>query len=485
MPHLACAAGSGVPRQRSRTRGRLGWLVAVLVLGGCAAGPGEEAATPTSSAGPSATDVAIPDTAAGRATRWVLDELAAADGPTAAEAAEVFAPVFLAEIPAEQVGDVFDQLRALGPFAATAYSEGPVGTATTAQTAVTGAGGARYVVTVSTDAEGLIQGLWLAPASEPPQIDDLDDAAEAVRDASEDGSFLLARVDGDGAAAECVPEKTQEAEVLRPVGSVFKVYVLGAVVQAVADGRIEWTDTLTLNEDLRSLPSGRLQDEPAGTEVSVLEAAEAMVAISDNTATDLLIDAVGRDAVEAAVVRMGHGEPEVLAPFLTTREMFVLAFTSPALREAWAGATGEDPLSVDPQVSARQRDVLADVAGRDPVIDQTLLAAPAWPLGLDWFASAEDVCRAHLALQDLAATPAGEPVRRILSANPGLMTAGTFDYVAFKGGSAPGEIAGSWYVEAGGERRVVVVTAASATGSAPDGGWLVAVADQTLEAALG
>jgi len=110
---------------------------------------------------------------------------------------------------------------------------------------------------------------------------------------------------------------------------------------------------------------------------------------------------------------------------------------------------------------------------------------PAWPLGLDWFASAEDVCRAHLALQDLAATPAGEPVRRILSANPGLTTAGTYDYVAFKGGSAPGEIAGSWYVEDGGERRVVVVTAASATGSVPDGGWLVAVADQTLEAALG
>lgn len=485
MPRLVSAEGSGVRRSGRGFRGWVGWLVVALVLGGCAAGPGEEDATPTASAGPSATEVAIPDTNAGRATRWVLDELAAADGPTAEEAEDAFAPVFLAEIPAQQVGSVFDQLRALGPFAATAYSEGPVGTATTAQTTVTGAGDARYVVTVSTDADGLIQGLWLAPASEPPQIESLDDAADAVRDASEDGAFLLARMDGAGAAAECVPEATYEADVLRPVGSVFKVYVLGAVVQAVAEGRLAWTDTLTLTDALRSLPSGRLQDEPAGTEVSVLEAAEAMIAISDNTATDLLIDAVGRDAVEAAVVRMGHGESEVLAPFLTTREMFVLAFTSPALREAWAEATGGDPLSADPQVSERQRAVLADVAGQEPVIDQSLLAVPAWPLGLDWFASAEDVCRAHLALQDLAATPAGEPVRRILSANPGLTTAGTYDYVAFKGGSAPGEIAGSWYVEDGGERRVVVVTAASATGSVPDGGWLVAVADQTLEAALG
>jgi len=485
VPRLTCAEGSGVRASRRRFRGWVGWLVVALVIAGCAPGPGEETPTPTASVGPSASAVAIPDTTAGRATRWVLDELAAADGPTAEEAERVFAPVFLAEIPAEQVGGVFDQLRALGPFVATAYSEGPVGTATTARTTVTGAGGARYVLTVSTDAEGLIQGLWLGPASEPPQIESLDDAGDAVRDASEEGSFLLARVDGVGAEAECVPEKTYEADVLRPVGSVFKVYVLGAVVQAVADGRLAWTDTLTLTDALRSLPSGRLQDEPAGTEVSVLEAAEAMIAISDNTATDLLIDAVGRDAVEAAVVRMGHGESEVLAPFLTTREMFVLAFTSPALREAWAEATGGDPLSADPQVSERQRAVLADVAGQEPVIDQSLLAVPAWPLGLDWFASAEDVCRAHLALQDLAATPAGEPVRRILSANPGLTTAGTYDYVAFKGGSAPGEIAGSWYVEDGGERRVVVVTAASATGPVPDGGWLVAVADQTLEAALG
>lgn len=45
-------------------------------------------------------------------------------------------------------------------------------------------------------------------------------------------------------------------------------------------------------------PTGRLQDEPTGTSVTVAEAADLMIAISDNTATDLLIDLVGRDAVE-------------------------------------------------------------------------------------------------------------------------------------------------------------------------------------------
>lgn len=458
-------------------------LAVPLAVGACAPTPDDGPATTPTTAPASA--VELPDTAAGRATQWVLDTLAAPEGPSAAEAEAVFAPVFLAEIPAAQVAGVFDQLRAAGPFTPVSYDEGPVGTATTARTVVTGAGGASFVLTVSTDVESLVQGLWLAPTSPPPQIDTLDDAAAAVEEAADAGSFLLARVSGEGADARCVEVAAAEPDVLRPIGSVFKLYVLGAVVDAVAEGRLGWADTLTLTDELRSLPSGRLQDEPSGTQVSVREAAEAMIAISDNTATDLLIDAVGRDAVEAAVARMGHSEPEVLAPLLTTREMFVLAFASPALRRAWTDATGDDPLSPDPQVSERQRQLLADVAEREPALDDALVASPAWPLGIDWFATAEDVCRAHVALRGLAGTPAGEPVRAILSANPGLTAPDRYDHVAFKGGSAPGEIAGSWYVESGDERVVVVVTAAAPDGAAPDGGWLVAVAEQALEAYLG
>jgi beta-lactamase class A len=469
----------GPHRRRIAVGALVGWAVAVG-LGACA--PTSDPTPGATSASATASTVEIPDTPTGRATTWVLDQLAASEGPAASAAEAVFAPVFLAEIPAGDVAGVFDRLRALGPFTVTAYTEVPVGTAATARTSVRGT--AAYVLTVSTDADELIQGLWLAPATESPQIDSTDDVGAAIREVADDGSFLLARVTGEGAAAECVPAASYRADALRPVGSVFKLYVLGAVVQAVADGALAWTDRLTLTEELRSLPSGRLQDEPAGTRVSVLEAAEAMIAISDNTASDLLVDAVGRDAVEEAVARMGHSEPEVLTPFLTTREMFLLAFTSEQLRREWAAATGADPLSVDPQVSERQRALVESLAGREAVLDEALLASPAWPDGLDWFADAADVCRAHLALQSLADTPAGRPVRRILSRNPGLTTATAYDEVAFKGGSAPGEIAGSWYVVSGDERRVVVVTAASAAQPAPDGGWLVAVADQVLAADL-
>jgi hypothetical protein len=82
---------------------------------------------------------------------------------------------------------------------------------------------------------------------------------------------------------------------------------------------------------------------------------------------------------------------------------------------------------------------------------------------IDWFANPADLVAAHLALQQKAATPAGEPVRGILSANPGLQfDSKAFPYVAFKGGSAPGVLAGSWLLErADGERFVITMQSSS------------------------
>lgn len=458
---------------RRSTAGSAAVAVAALLglATGCSGGPAEPAPTATTLAA----EVVIPDSVPGRATRWVLELLAAESGPSVAEATARFAPVFLEQIPATDVAGVFGQLRALGPFTPTGYSEA----AGNAQAAVTGAGGRRFLLSVSTDDAGLIQGLFVQPAADLPQIESLADAAAAVESAAEASSLLVARVVDDGAAASCVPMEARDAQVLRPIGSVFKLYVLGAVVQAIADGALGWEDTLILTDDLRSLPSGTLQDEPAGTEVSVREAAEAMISISDNTAADMLVDAVGRDAVEAAVVRMGHGDPEVITPFLTTREMFLLAFTSDALRGDWAEASGDDPLSADPAVSDAQRAVVEAVPGGEIVLDPELFARPAWPEGLDWFATADDLCAAHLALQGMATTTAGAPVRDILAINPGGVAG--VDYVAFKGGSAPGEMAGSWYVEEAGERYVLVVQVADPASAVPDGAWLAAVAQQVVD----
>lgn len=228
---------------------------------------------------------------------------------------------------------------------------------------------------------------------------------------------------------------------------MFKLYVLLAVSQAVDDGTLGWDTTLTVEDHNRSLPSGKLQDEPNGTEVTVQEAATKMIEISDNTATDMLIQALGREAIEDAVQDAGHHDPELLSPFPSTREMFQLGWGAPEHLDTWQTGTKQEQRQLLDQLAHQPTDPQDVVVGGDPLWDQ----------GVEWFASAHDVAAVHQALQDEQ-----DPIiREMLSRNPGVEQH-AWDYVAFKGGSSPGVVTGSWFVEdATGESYVVVLQAAT------------------------
>lgn len=434
----------------------------LLLLAGCGGQLPPDTDTPTAEQA-IGDGVQIPSTRAGEATEWVLDQLAADEGPDATEATERFDEDFLSQVPAEDVEAVFAELRATGPFVVDDYS----GTQDSAQVPLAGPT-ERFILHIVTAADGRMTGLFFAAAELVPDVANVVDLDHALDGLDAETSLLVAEVE-DGA---CVPVHEREADRSRPVGSIFKLYVLDAVHQAVADGELDWSDTLILTDDLRSLPSGELQEQPAGTEVTVRQAAQGMIAISDNTATDLLIDAVGRDAVMDAVARLGHHAPQLLEPFLTTREMFQLGFTDDDVRAQWLAA-GDD--------GDQQRAVLDGLPGGDIVLDESLATAVVWDEGLDWFATAEDLCRAHVALQD--EDGGSGLVREMLAANPGIDVPAGWDYVAFKGGSAPGEMAGSWYLEADSGQRVVVVAQIAATDaeSVPDAGWLMSVTRQAVE----
>lgn len=435
-------------------------LALLLLVGACGGGEsGEPEETPSSSAPTEevslADGVTLPDTRVGEATAWVLEQLAADEGPSAEEARERFAEAFLAEVPAEQVAAVFGQLRAGGPYVVEGYD----GSEDAAQLPLAAADG-RLLLQVATDADGRMTTLFFQATRPVPDVASLADLDAALAGLDAETSVLVA----DGAT--CEPLHERESDVARPIGSIVKLYVLDAVRQAVADGTLAWDDTLTLTDDLRSLPSGTLQEEPAGHEVSVREAAELMISISDNTATDLLIDAVGREAVLTAVERLGHHDPALLTPVVTTRELFQLAFTDRGLRERWAAAD-----------AAGREEILAGLPGGEVALDPALARDVVWTEGLDWFATAQDLCRAHAALQETG----DETVLDILALNPGVELPEEWEDVAFKGGSAPGEMAGSWYLGSGdGEGYAVVVQIAATDAAAvPDAGWMAGVVGQT------
>ncbi len=84
-------------------------------------------------------------------------------------------------------------------------------------------------------------------------------------------------------------------EKVFPAASTIKFPILIALFQEVDAGRVKLNQTLVLRRDLKAEAegSGVLQDKPVGTRLSVLETATKMITISDNTATNMIIDRLG------------------------------------------------------------------------------------------------------------------------------------------------------------------------------------------------
>jgi len=75
--------------------------------------------------------------------------------------------------------------------------------------------------------------------------------------------------------------------------SIIKVPVLIAFLQAVDAGDIALGDTVTMQQGDVAEGSGTMQYEPVGTTYTALDAADMMITISDNTATNILIRRLG------------------------------------------------------------------------------------------------------------------------------------------------------------------------------------------------
>jgi len=436
--------------RRLRRRSVFAALAAAVALAvsACATSSPEASAPPTA--------VALPDTPVGEKAQWVLDAVNSDSETSAADVEANVGAEMLEQVPADQLVAVFTQMADAKPWIAAEVSEESSGLVVLLHSS-----SAELQMQISVDDQQLINGLLFQqpPADRTPAAS-WQELEKNVGALDADTSMTVTRVEGDAgadAAADTAGSGDRIVDIAgdatKPLGSVFKLYVLGAVADAVAAGTLSWDDTLIISDDTRSLPSGELQDLPSGTLVTVRDAAAKMIQISDNTATDLLIDRVGREAVEAQMAVMGHHDPSLNTPFPKTREFFQLGWSADFAdtQSAWADS------SVD-----ERRAVLAAMPGG--VVDAASLdlSKTAWQNGIDWFANPADLVSAHLALQQKATTPTGEPVRDILSANPGLQfDEKVFPYVAFKGGSAPGVLAGSWLLERTDGARFVITLQAS------------------------
>lgn len=75
--------------------------------------------------------------------------------------------------------------------------------------------------------------------------------------------------------------------------STIKVPILIAFLQDVEAGKIKWDEPLILKSEFRASGSGNLRRQKPGTEYKASDVVTRMITISDNTATNMLIDRLG------------------------------------------------------------------------------------------------------------------------------------------------------------------------------------------------
>ena len=97
--------------------------------------------------------------------------------------------------------------------------------------------------------------------------------------------------------------------------STIKLPILVAFFQDLDRGKIQLDEQLTMTEEMQVVGSGDMQHQPPGTKFSALETADKMITISDNTATNMLIDRLGgMSALNQRFMAMGLSETKLNNP---------------------------------------------------------------------------------------------------------------------------------------------------------------------------
>jgi beta-lactamase class A len=88
--------------------------------------------------------------------------------------------------------------------------------------------------------------------------------------------------------------------------STIKLPILLAVFDAVSRGKAKWTETLTLTPDNKVSGSGVLGSEFSdGVQLPLIDVAHLMIVLSDNTATNMILERFTADGVNAYLDKLG------------------------------------------------------------------------------------------------------------------------------------------------------------------------------------
>lgn len=94
--------------------------------------------------------------------------------------------------------------------------------------------------------------------------------------------------------------------------STIKIAVMVEAFARVAEGKAKWTDELVLTKAARYAGSGVLPELADGLRLTLRDSVSLMMVVSDNTATNLVLDYLSTDAVNTRMAALGFKQIRIL-----------------------------------------------------------------------------------------------------------------------------------------------------------------------------
>ncbi|MEN9281169.1 MAG: hypothetical protein RL594_104 [Bacteroidota bacterium] len=352
----------------------------------------------------------------------------------------VFTEQFLKQVPPAQLTMLVQQLtKETGSCTGMRIVEHRSSYQVTAEATTKNGYSIPVILTIEQQAPYLIAGLFLRPPVKA--VTNLASLQQEFAALGGTVSFMALNVTGGSVVSSL------DASTHLPIGSTFKLYVLGELVRSIRQKERAWTDVVRIDSGSRSLPSGRLHTWPVGAPLTLHTLAAMMISESDNTATDVLIRLLGPSRIAQQMSAMGHDRPDMNVPFLTTLQAFKLKYGAESIGRKYGNA-GID----ERNVLLRQIDT---AIVRDSILPKM---SPTLVDTVEWFASAAECCRAMDWFRRDALTHKDDTPLQILGINPGVEAGTSWRRVCYKGGSEPGVVNmtfllehpdGTWYALSG------------------------------------
>lgn len=401
----------------------------------------------------------LPDYPSTRQLKWILAQMASGATPPTADAITArFTPAALAAKPVSEIQSLLQTVRSTNPNSIVIE---PLTVTPTSFRGLIGIennpGSGRFLNFTTKYATGLIDSFslttyylnafWTSAENRTLTMTQALDKLAAITPGT---SLLVARIQDN----QCVPIKQVNASTLRSTGSIFKLWVLGGLGQALNEGAISKTATIPLvaSEVVRG---SVLATEPLGTVFPLADMASLMMGISDNTATDHIHELVSRSRIEAIVRQFNHSAPDRLTPFLSINEMFNL-FSGVTAAQAAAYRDGSEDF---------QRNFLNTVLTPLGPVTGTFNNYQSTFFSAAWMASPMDVCAAMAGLRQFNdRSPGFQMIDQALSSEAvTVFLRGRWERVWYKGGSLSDSagtkvLTHSWMVESDNRGAFVVVS---------------------------